>query len=340
VLQARESKGSNENQSTESDKVQGEEGVLSRVYVRSRHGNELYYLVQFCTLELVTTSDMAQTGQSHIVSALGVVRSDGSPAIRNSEEDVVRRVVGRIDNRGVDRLSCKVLGCTLVGLGGLAVDLDLITTVEGRDPVIWPRGEVRTTGDLDVGTGMVNRQLTSGDLLAIVAAKLGPLENVYTIRDPRRNLHVHTLAKVGVAGVETIAVAVTGVALALDDVLIAKEKLLIIRGNVVFHSLDESHLNEATIMVVPPPLDRDLLAALEVVLSWDICAIVPAGIIIRREVCRILLFARSRLVHVGVGNNRRGGEEAATMTFLNIVKSVRVRKKVDRSTGRCSDVAM
>ena len=39
----------------------------------------------------------------------------------------------------------------------------------------------------------------------------------------------------------------------LRTVLIAKEVLLIVRGDVVFHSLDESHLNETTEMVIPPP---------------------------------------------------------------------------------------
>ena len=41
--------------------------------------------------------------------------------------------------------------------------------------------------------------------------------------------------------------------LKVRTVLIAKEILLILGGNVVYHSLDEGHLNEATIMVVPPP---------------------------------------------------------------------------------------
>jgi hypothetical protein len=128
--------------------AEGEGGVLSRVYVRSI---------------LVTTSDMAKTGQSHTVSTLGVVVSNGSPAIRTTKVDVVRRVVARIDNGGIDGLGSEVLEGTLVGAGGLAVDLDLITTEEGRDPVIWSGGEVGTTGDLDVGTGMVDGQLTSGD---------------------------------------------------------------------------------------------------------------------------------------------------------------------------------
>ena len=36
-------------------------------------------------------------------------------------------------------------------------------------------------------------------------------------------------------------------------VLIAEEVLLITGGDVVFHGLDKSHLDEATVMVVPPP---------------------------------------------------------------------------------------
>ena len=74
----------------------------------------------------------------------------------------------------------------------------------------------------------------------------------------------------GVTGVEAIAVAIPSVALALNNyntsrsageikkrrirtVLVAKEILLVLRGDIVLHSLDEGHLDEATIVVVPPP---------------------------------------------------------------------------------------
>lgn len=120
----------------------------------------------------------------------------------------------------------------------------------------------------------------------------------------------------GVAGVEAVAVAVAGVALALDDILIAEEVLLVLCGNVIFHGLDKGHLDEATVMVVPPPFDRDLLAALEVVLSWDVRTVVPAGILVRRGVRRILVLAGSRDEHVRVGDNRRGGEESSDNDVL------------------------
>jgi len=286
----------------------GVNGVLSCVNVRSRQRDGLQSLMQRGIVELMATGDVAETGQAYAVSALGVVVSDGSPSIRTTVFHGTL-VVRHVDDRGVGRLSIKVLECTLVGTGRLVADLDLITAEKGCDPVIGPRGEVSATRDANVGTGMVNGQCAIGNIVAIVAAELGPLENVCTIGNPRGDLHVYTLAKEGVAGVEVGAVTVTRVALALDDVLILKEVLLILSGDVVFHSLDESHLNEATIMVVPPPLDRDLLATLEVVLVWDIGTLEPAGILVRRLVRGIDLFAGSGDVHVGVGNNRRGGEE-------------------------------
>jgi hypothetical protein len=74
--------------------------------------------------------------------------------------------------------------------------------------------------------------------LAVVAPDLGPLKDVDTVGDPRRNLHILALARVGVTRVEAVAVAVPSVALALDNVLIAEEILLVLRGDVVLHSLD------------------------------------------------------------------------------------------------------
>ena len=191
--------------------------MLSCVYRRSRHRSGSQCLVRCCVLEQVAAGDMAEAGQAHAVGALGVVVSGGSPAVGDTKADVVRRVVARVDDRGVRGLRRKVLECALVGAGGLAVDLDLVAAVEGRDPVVGPRGEFDAAGDADVGAGVVDGQLARADLLAVVAADLGPLEDVFTIGDPRRDLHVHALAKVGVAGVKAVAVAVTSVALALDD---------------------------------------------------------------------------------------------------------------------------
>jgi hypothetical protein len=186
-------------------------GTLSFMYGRSR------CLVLYCIGQLMATSDVAQTGQAHAVCALGVVRTDSSPAVRTTEPDGVSRVVACVDNGRVDGLSCKVLECTLIGTGGLAIDLDHITTEEGCDPIIWPRGEGNTAGDTDIGAGVVDGQLASGNCLAVVAADLGPLEDVVTVGDPRRDLHVLAFALMRVTGVEAVAVAVPSVTLALDD---------------------------------------------------------------------------------------------------------------------------
>jgi hypothetical protein len=207
------------------------------VYGRSRRKG-LQCLLHVCIEQLVATSDVAETRQVDVVCALGVVRTGNSPAIGNTEADVISRIVARVDDRRVGRLRSKVLESTLVWTGRLAVDLDHITTEEGRDPIIWPRGELNTTGDADVGASVVDGELASGNRLAIVAADLGPLEDVVTVGDPGRDFHVLALAAMCVTRVEAIAVAVPGVALALNDVLIAEEVLLFLRVDIVLHLLD------------------------------------------------------------------------------------------------------
>jgi hypothetical protein len=109
----------------------------------------------------MTTSDVAETGEIDVVCALGVVHTDSSPAIRTTELDVIRRIVVRVDDRRVGRFSCEVLECALVWSGRLAVDLDHITTVEGCDPISRPLSERNTAGDLDIGAGVIDGQLTS-----------------------------------------------------------------------------------------------------------------------------------------------------------------------------------
>lgn len=271
------------------------------------------------------TSDAAQARQVHAVCALSVIRTGNSPAVRNTKADGISGVVARVDNRWVGRLSGKVLECTLVGTRRLAVDLNLITTKEGCDPIIWPVREGNTALDADIGTGVVDRELASGNCLAVVAADLRPLKDVDAIRDPGRDLHVLAFARMCVARVEAVAVAIPSVALALDDVLIAEEVLLILGADVVSHSLNQSHLDKATIVVVPPPLDRDLLAALEDVLIWDVGATKAAGILIRGCVRRILVSAWCGLIHVRVGNDRRGGEEKREKDVLEHDEEYSVR---------------
>jgi len=248
--------------------------------------------IKLC-LVCMATSDMAKTREIEVIGALGVGITNSSPAIRSTKLDVVGIIVCHIDDRRVGGFSSKVLEGTLTGRRGLAVDLDLLAVVEGRDPVGWPLGEGCTAGDTDVGAGVVDGQLASGDVIAVVAAEPGPLEDVDTIGDPGRDLHSVANARLGVTRIEAVHGAVACEALALDDVLIAEEVLLIAGGDVVFHGLDESHLDEATVMIVPPPLDRDLLAALEVVLVWDVGTVEATGILIGGLVGRIHVVARS-----------------------------------------------
>jgi len=281
-------------------------------------------------VEVVATSNVAQARQVQVVGALGVGRADSGPAARRTEADGVGRVVTNVDYRGVGRLSVEVLERALVRSGRLAVDLDLITTIKGRDPVRWPGSERSTTGDTDVSAGMIDRELASSNIVTVVAAELRPLEDVDTVRDPGRNLHGDADAGEGVAGVEAGTGAVPRVALALEDVLILEEILLILRGDIVLHGVDESHLNEATIVVVPPPINRDLLAALEVVLVWDIGAFISAGILVRRLIRRIRVLARSGEEHVRVGDNRRGGEERSDNDVPEHRESVLVKNVLEK----------
>ena len=179
LLQAQESIGSNKKS------VQGsnEDGGIERDVVIRVWRIKVQELVENCIIKEVA-SDTAETREVHAVCSLGVVLTDSSPAVRNTKADGVSVIVARVDDGRVDRLSCKVLECTLVGTRGLAVDLDLITTIEGCDPIIWPRCEGDTAGDANIGTSVVDGELASGNCLAVVAADLGPLEDVDTIGDP------------------------------------------------------------------------------------------------------------------------------------------------------------
>jgi hypothetical protein len=132
----------------------------------------------------------------------------------------------------------------------------------------------------------------------------------------------------GVTGIEAVAVAVASVALALDNILIAEEVLLILGRDIVNHSFDESHFDEATIMVVPPPFNRDLLAALEVVLIRDVRTIETTGVLIQRGIGRILIPTGNGDEHVRVGDNRGSGEEGSDKEVLeHREKSTRKKKK-------------
>ena len=53
------------------------------------------------------------------------------------------------------------------------------------------------------------------------------------------------------------------------------------------------------------------MTTLKVVLSWDVGTIVPAGVLVCRLVCRILVLARNGKEHVRVGDDRRSGEESS-----------------------------
>jgi hypothetical protein len=275
---------------------------------------------------LVATGNVAEAGEVHGISALRVGLTESGPSVWHTKADGVGGVVVGVDDGGIGRLSGKVLECTLIGTGRLAVNLNLITANEGGNPVLRPVGERSATRDANVGTGVIDGQLASGDLLAVIAANLGPLEDVDTVGYPRGDFHILADAFVGVTGIEAIAVAVASVALALDNILIVEEVLLILGRDIVNHGFDESHFDEATIMVVPPPFDRDLLAALEVVLRRDIGAIETTGILVRRGVGRILVPTRNREEHVRVGDNRRSGEEGSDKDVLEHLEKKSIRK--------------
>ena len=119
--------------------------------------------LRVCIEQLVATSDVAETGQIHVICVLGVVRTDSSPAIRTAEPDVISRIVVRVDDRRVGGFSCEVLECALVWSRRLAIDLDHITTEEGCDPIIWPPSERDTALNADIGAGVVDGQLASGN---------------------------------------------------------------------------------------------------------------------------------------------------------------------------------
>jgi len=280
-------------------------------------------------IRLLVTGDVAEAGEVHGIGALRVGLTESSPSVRHTETDGVGCVVVGVDDDGVGGFSGKVLECTLIRTGRLAVDLNLVTAKEGGNPVRWPVGERNATRDANVGTGVVDGQLASGDRLAVVAANLGPLEDVDAVGYPRGDFHVLADTLVGVTGIEAVAVAVASVALALDNVLIAEEVLLILGRDIVNHGFDESHFDEATIMVVPPPFNRDLLAALEVVLLRDVGSVETTGVLVQRGVGRILVPTGNGKEHVRVGDNRGSGEGSDKEVFEHREKKSSRKKDLD-----------
>jgi len=107
---------------------------------------------------------------------------------------------------------------TSAGAGVFTIDLQLITTEEGGDPVGWTFNEFYPSTDADIGTGMVDRKGPGWDRLRVVPGEVGPLQCVLAIGQPVGEGQLVAFTDLGVAGVETReTVALARVALALYD---------------------------------------------------------------------------------------------------------------------------
>lgn len=250
---------------------------------------------------------MTKAGEVSRISALLVGVAGSRPATGGATEpDVGRIIIADVDVGWVGLLG-EVLVGTLLVRGGLTIDLNLITTKEGCSPVSGAFLDWGTAADTDIGAGVVDGELTSGDGVRVVTAKVRPLEDVLAIRNPVRDFDGSTVADPGLATIKaTETVARAGVALSLDGVHRVEQSILARGLDKVCHGLDERDLNETTIVIVPPPFERNQLATLEVVLVGNASSIISTRVLISAKVGKVLVQASGGNEHVGVGQSGRG----------------------------------
>ena len=104
-----------------------------------------------------------------------------------------------------------------IGTRLLAIDLHLITTEEGGDPVGRTWNEGYSSTDADIGTGVVDRKGPGWDRFRVVPSEVRPLQRKFAVRQPVGEGQIMARAVLGVARIEVRMVAVARVALALDD---------------------------------------------------------------------------------------------------------------------------
>lgn len=160
---------------------------------------------------------MSQAREPNCRIPLLVGLAHSSPPIRYTKFDVVLAVVFGVDNLRIRGLLVKVLERTLIWIGRLSIDLDLVATQERGNPVLRAGLQWLATLDADVGACVVDRKLAGGHSFGVVPTKVRPLEDVCTIGNPVRNLEGGTLALVCVATVKSLPVALASIALALND---------------------------------------------------------------------------------------------------------------------------
>ena len=156
---------------------------------------------------------------------------------------------------------------------------------------------------------MVDGELAGRYSFRVDPADLGPLEDILAIRDPVGDLDRVTNTLLGVTWVEAVAVALTGVALALDGVLILEQEALVFLSDKAFVSLNKRELDEASVVVVPPPFSGDLLATGEDVLRRDVGLFTLTRVLVRRDITVITTLTWGRHEHVRVGEGRRSRQD-------------------------------
>ena len=270
-----------------------------------------FYLLEI--IEGNVAGNMADTGQDNGRVALleGLARC--SPSIGSTQLDLGSIIVLGVDDTRVFGLTSELLECATTGTSILSVHLDHVTTEEGSNPIGGTFCLGCTTLDTDVGTGVVDGEGTGWDGLGVVASDLGPEESVFTILHPGGELELLADTLLGLTGVKAVAVALAGVALGLDDVLVGVQSNLGLIIETALDAVNNSDLDESTIVVVPPPFDRNLLPALEDVFARDlgVFRLANRGVLIGVSVVTLFTWLRLEHVRVGVcrGDEDGSGEE-------------------------------
>jgi len=194
---------------------------------------------------------------------------------------------------------------TSVGTGLFVVDLELVAAEEGGDPVGGTWDEGYAAADADIGTGVVDRKGAGWDAFRVVAREVRPLERKFAVGQPVGQREVTARADLGVPWVSARkSFAVAGVALTLDDIFSSEKRFLSFAVKRRRDALDDGHLDETPIMVVPPPFERDILSSLERILRRDCGHGVFASIVVTRHKRIARVISRTGREHIGMCHRR------------------------------------
>jgi len=226
------------------------------------------------------------------------------PSVWGAELDKAGIIIFLIHSSGFEHFRWELLEGTTVGTGPLTLDLDLITTEEWGDPVSRTSNWRYSSLDADIGTGMVDRKGPGCNSLRVVPREVSPLQGILAVGQPVGKSQIVARADLGIAGIGARTIAVARVALALDNIITGEKGCLPITTYTGVHSSDDSHLDESSIVVVPPPLERNGLPSLEVIGIRDNGAGVLASVVVAGDKGTVDVLPRNGREHVRVRHRR------------------------------------